>query len=404
MVCAEALCQTVYMLRPGRVITCGTCRQLAHPECLGLGPHAFLGGFFQCADCVLFEAALPNRAGDFSKAAEAAHSLVQLVGSRCAVSSQATYASALSRYVAFSQQALRETPAEALPADPRSIISTARVMLFVAWAGGKYKINTIKLTLSALAEWHKSKGASAESVNDRRVHEVVQALSVRQGPEGLPAGKTGMSKALLITLIDVIGTLQEQSPRMAALYDRDRAWLLLGFFGFLRRSEIVALCLQDIQLHRDHLEVLIRKSKNDRVGKGVAVCIAYINASRILIRAPLQSFVNHRRKQGAKADSPLFSKWDLDHFQLSDSALANGQALAARLKTYLMHAQESHPGLTINVNSYGMHSLRRGGVTAAWEAGMDVSKLKAHGRWKSEAIRVYLEATLPIKLSVTQCI
>ena len=113
--------------------------------------------------------------------------------------------------------------------------------------------------------------------------------------------------------------------------------------------------------------------------------------------------MNHRLKQGAKADSSLFSKWDLD-LQQSDSALANGQALAARLRTYLVHAQESHPGLTINVNSYGMHSLRRGGVTAAWEAGMDVSKLKAHGRWKSEAIRVYLEATLPIKLSVTQCI
>jgi hypothetical protein len=49
-----------------------------------------------------------------------------------------------------------------------------------------------------------------------------------------------------------------------------------------------------------------------------------------------------------------------------------------------------------------MHSLRRGGTVAAWAAGMDKARLMAHGRWRSNAIKAYLTASLAIKLSVTQ--
>jgi hypothetical protein len=48
-----------------------------------------------------------------------------------------------------------------------------------------------------------------------------------------------------------------------------------------------------------------------------------------------------------------------------------------------------------------MHSLRRGGTVAAWAGGMDIEKLKAHGRWRSDAIKAYLTASIEIKLSVT---
>ena len=77
------------------------------------------------------------------------------------------------------------------------------------------------------------------------------------------------------------------------------------------------------------------------------------------------------------------------------------QALATRLKTLLTRLIQQVSGLDVNPSDYGMHSLRRGGTIAAWAAGVDVEKIKAHGRWRSEAVRVYMTAGPDIKLSVT---
>lgn len=67
-------------------------------------------------------------------------------------------------------------------------------------------------------------------------------------------------------------------------------------------------------------------------------------------------------------------------------------------------AQDTAPTIADNPSSYGMHSLRRGGVVAAWQAGVDIERLKAHGRWRSDAIiRSYMTGNTAIKLSVTRC-
>lgn len=87
--------------------------------------------------------------------------------------------------------------------------------------------------------------------------------------------------------------------------------------------------------------------------------------------------------------------------RLGSTRIANGQALAVRLKGYLTELRDKYPGIAVNPASYGMHSLRRGGVVAAWKAGVDIEKIRMHGRWRSDAVRVYMTAGLDIKLSVT---
>ena len=49
---------------------------------------------------------------------------------------------------------------------------------------------------------------------------------------------------------------------------RDKAILLLGFAGGMRRSEIVALDLADLQLGEEGFAVQIRHSKTDQSGAG----------------------------------------------------------------------------------------------------------------------------------------
>ena len=78
-----------------------TCYRTAHTPCLGLGKSAYLGGFFECADGMLFAAKNPASSNDMSAAAETAHELVRLKGQRLKSSSQVNYASALHRFLKF---------------------------------------------------------------------------------------------------------------------------------------------------------------------------------------------------------------------------------------------------------------------------------------------------------------
>jgi integrase len=51
--------------------------------------------------------------------------------------------------------------------------------------------------------------------------------------------------------------------------------LLLGFAGALRRSELVALDIEDIELVDDGLKVLVRRSKTDQEGEGRIVAMPF---------------------------------------------------------------------------------------------------------------------------------
>ncbi|WP_271568447.1 hypothetical protein [Bradyrhizobium sp. CCBAU 11386] len=55
---------------------------------------------------------------------------------------------------------------------------------------------------------------------------------------------------------------------------RDRALVLLGFAGALRRSELVGLDVSDIEEVELGLLVTIRQSKTDQEGKGSTIAVA----------------------------------------------------------------------------------------------------------------------------------
>ncbi len=55
---------------------------------------------------------------------------------------------------------------------------------------------------------------------------------------------------------------------------RDRALLLVGFAGALRRSELVALDHEDVRFTKDGLVLRICSSKGDQEGEGADVGVA----------------------------------------------------------------------------------------------------------------------------------
>jgi integrase len=61
----------------------------------------------------------------------------------------------------------------------------------------------------------------------------------------------------------------------ALIGTRDRALILLGFAGAFRRSELVALEIEDCHFGTDGLTVTIRRSKTDQEGAGRKIGIPY---------------------------------------------------------------------------------------------------------------------------------
>jgi integrase len=384
-----------------RMIQCNSCDCVVHPTCLGMGKHAMPAGVFTCADCVRFQARLPAHATQ--EAAAAADMLVLLASQRTKDTTQATYAASLHRFVKWGKQQAGFQLSDLLPPG-QAAVSAEAVRLFMAWASQKYKYTTIESTLTAVKDWHKSKGVDYQHLQDPQMNTLLASIKSQQGPAGLPQGKLGMSRPLLRVLVCYLAEQRRSasSPNLAQLYLRDLTWIVLGYFGMFRRSELIALQLRDVVQGNRYVELTVRFSKTDRCGQGAKVTIAAVSKDDIQIASILHQWQEVRKAQGAGPDDPLLTKWDLDSRTLSPLPITTGQALAERLKLYLTQLVTRYPGLSVNPKLYGMHSLRRGGVMAAWQAGVGVEKTQAHGRWRSNAVRAYMTATRATRLQVTQ--
>ena len=59
---------------------------------------------------------------------------------------------------------------------------------------------------------------------------------------------------------------------------RDRALILVGFFGAFRRTALVALDVADVTFDTEGLKVRIRRDKTDQTGKGRTIGLLYVGA------------------------------------------------------------------------------------------------------------------------------
>jgi hypothetical protein len=56
------------------------------------------------------------------------------------------------------------------------------------------------------------------------------------------------------------------------------------------------------------------------------------------------------------------------------------------------------------ISRYGSHSLRKGGATAAAATRVRMHLLKRHGRWRSDAVFIYIVDPLVARLEVSRAI
>jgi integrase len=230
----------------------------------------------------------------------------------------------------------------ALPSQPKT------VALYLAEHGGVLKPVTLQRRLAAIAKAHQAAGhESPTSMRHAVVSEVWKGLKRTHGA-------AQAVKAPILTC--ELRAMLHHLPR-GLLGVRDRALLLLGFAGAFRRSELVALCLEDCEFTGDELVVTLRRSKTDQEGEGRKLGVPYGSNPET---CPVRSLQTYLEASGI-ATGPLFRPVNR-HGRLGPRGLSP-YSVALVVKRYAGAAG-------FDGSRYAGHSLRAGLATSAAAAGV----------------------------------
>lgn len=159
---------------------------------------------------------------------------------------------------------------------------------------------------------------------------------------------------------------------------RDRAILLVGFAGAFRRSELVALDVDDVAETPEGLVVRVRRSKTDQEGAGREVGIPYGSDPATCPVRALRAW----RELASLDAGPLFRPTDR-HGRVRPTRLA-GEAVADVVKRAARRAG-------LDPARYAGHSLRAGLATSAAAGGASERSIMAQtGHRSLPTVRRYI--------------
>lgn len=159
---------------------------------------------------------------------------------------------------------------------------------------------------------------------------------------------------------------------------RDRALLALGFAGALRRSELVALNVEDLREVKLGYELTIRRSKVDQEGQGATIAIGH--GSRLRPVDAVQAWL-----EAAGITSGAIFVQVHRHGAVKPVRLTAGMvALIVKRRARLAN---------IDPQDLSAHSLRAGFITSAAENGANVFRIMDISRHRSlDVLRGYVRS------------
>lgn len=252
-----------------------------------------------------------------------------------------------------------------LPAEPAAVAGFLSALAEGGWKG-KRRLATIERRRAAIAHHHRESG-HVDPTADPRVARVMTGIR-RQ----LTVAKKRKAPIRLTDLKRMVQSLGED-PRGL----RDRALLLLGFATGCRRSELVALTVEDVRSHRDGLIIEVRRSKTDQVGLGLIKLVRMGKDPATCPARALQRWIS----RAAVAEGAIFREVRND-LTIADHAMSE-RAVARAVQRAALAAG-------LNPAHFAGHSLRAGYVTEADARGAKTTDIMAQtGHRSVEMIAVY---------------
>ena len=245
----------------------------------------------------------------------------------------------------------------AMPADP------AGVGLYLADRAQTHKVASLRLRLVAIAEAHR---LQQQDLNTR--HPAIRDTwaGIRRAHGTAPTQKAAATGAMVRAMLR---PLSEACPRAL----RDRALILVGFAAALRRSELVALDLEDLQFRAEGVVLRLRRSKTDQLGAGAEVAIPYGSTEQTCPVRALQAWID---AAGITAGAVFRS--------ISKAGRVLAPRLSDRDVARIVKRLAEQAGL--DPAAFSGHSLRAGFATTAAGAGVPEAEIMRQTRHRSAAV------------------
>ena len=218
---------------------------------------------------------------------------------------------------------------------------------------------TLRRRLAAIADAHQAAGHP-----DPTKHPLVR--KVFRGIRRVHGAQVHAATPLDIDMLTrIIGALPDDLTAI-----RDRALLLAGFFCALRRSELVALTVEDLARRADGWIVTIRRSKTDPYGLGQYVPLPAFRGPL----CPVTAMAGWLAVAGI-AEGPVFRAVG------SDGKIVS--ALPAPQVGIILRQRAADAGLA--AKGLSAHSLRSGFAVSATRAGVAAAQIQAVTRHRTLA-------------------
>ncbi|KPA98495.1 MULTISPECIES: site-specific integrase [Pseudomonas] len=262
---------------------------------------------------------------------------------------------------------------------PATSDSVAR---YLAAHAGVLSINTLKLRLSALAQWHNSQGFAdpTKAPVVRQVFKGIRALHPVQEKQAQPLQLQHLER--------VVESLEQEVQAALALEDRSRllrarrdlALILLGFWRGFRSDELCRLEVEHVVAQAGAgITLYLPRSKSDRDNLGRTY-----QTPALQRLCPVQAYIEWINC-AALVRGPVFR--GIDRWGNLGEAGLHANSIIPLLRQALARAG-------IAAEHYTSHSLRRGFATWAHRSGWDLKSLMSYVGWKDlkSAMR-YVEAS-----------
>lgn len=252
-----------------------------------------------------------------------------------------------------------------VPAEP------ATVGAYLASMAETHAPTTIRRRLSAIGKMHRLNDMPWNTAH-RDIQGPLQGLL---RTHGRPVQKAA---ALTLPVLRQLLATCDQTARGR----RDRALLMFGFAGALRRSELAGLQIEDVAVTAAGLRVLIRKAKTDQAGQGAEIGLP---RGKHAETCPVQAFEAWREMIDHKA-GPLFRK-------ISTGGAIGDAALHPDAVRQILAHRVAMAGLTVEgLGRLSAHAFRVGFITEAYERGVRDEDIMRHTRHRDmRTMRGYVQ-------------
>lgn len=245
---------------------------------------------------------------------------------------------------------------EPVPARPEAV---ATYLAALALAGKAD--STIGRHLAAIGWKHRQDGMVAPSARDERMVIADTLAGIRREQRSRPSARKAAISATQL------GAMIAQADGEGSRSVRDRAILALGMAAALRRSELVALEVRDVEWVNEGLRLTVRVSKTDQDGEGQIIAVP---SGRKL--KPVERLKSWLAVRGCGA-GPLFTQID-PQGKRSDKPMSD-RSVARLIQKYAARAG-------LDPETVAGHSLRAGFLTEASRCGATLAKMQEVSRHK----------------------